>query len=457
MDSGCRRRSERAQSSVIGIVLIIGLTLAAASAVVVFGSATLDDGQQRSQIGQAEQAMTQFDSRTAQVALGDSSTQTIRLGRGQGTYRVNESAGRIRIYHDDWNSTNTTDHTEEIYEEDLGAVVYENGGTTIAYQGGGVWRKDDDGASTMVSPPEVHNRKATLTLPVVRVNGSGAASGGQQATVRSLTRGKPIFPDIHGERTERSNQYDDSSTTFYENPVTTGNMTVEIESEYCNAWRSFFLSRTEGRVDDCDDGVVTAQIVALGTQGAFDITGSGELAVRGVEDMDEFVIRMEESDLGDSTFNRLDWTMSAEEDGEEFGIHFEKGGGSVECGGSMKGEVYFQNDSVDYSWTNSSEFELWGPNCDDGNDDPLYLEVDLLDKTINMSGSSDPTGTGYPPSLGALVEYYFERFEDLDFVIEEGNNAYIGDTSTGHIEYEGGGQVVTFLHVTENEVKVEFD
>jgi len=343
-----------------------------------------------------------------------------------------------------------------IHEQRLGAVEYQRGDTTLAYQGGGVWRRDDGGGATMVSPPEVHNRQATLTFPVVRVRGSGAASGRQRATVRSATRGSPIFPDLDGDRTPRSDQYDDSSTEYYDNPVASGNMTVEIESEYCEAWREFFRSRTEGGVDDCDDGAVTARIVALGAQGSFDISGEGELAVRGVEDMNEFTIRMEESDLGESTFNRLDWTMSTEEGSEEFGIHFEKGGGSVECGGSMEGEVYYSNDTVDYSWTNGSEFRLDGPNCP-GSDDPLYLGVDLLNDSVDMNGDPNPTGGGDPPSLAELVEYYFEKFGDMDMTIEEGNNAYIGDTSTGTIGYEGSGQVVTFLHVTENEVEVSFD
>lgn len=454
MDRGRIHGRGRAQSSVIGVVLIIGMTVAAASAVVVFGGTVLDDGRQQSQIGQAEQAMTQFDSRTAQVALGDSDAQTVRLGQGEGRYQVDETAGRIRIYHEDWNKSNTADHKEEIYEQNLGAVIYENGGTTIAYQGGGVWRHDEDGGSTMVSPPEVHNRKATLTLPIVRVKGSDASSGDPQATVRSVSRGKPIFPDLNGETTARSNQYSNSSETYYENPVATGNMTVEIESDYCEAWRSYFLSRTDGRVDDCSDGVVTAQIVALGAQGSFDITGGGELSVRGVETMDRLVIRMEESNRGSSTFNRLDWTMSTQESGEEFGIHFEKGGGSVECGASMTGQVFYSNDTVNYTWSNETAFKLDGSNCAD--DEGLYLEVDLLNESIDMTGDTNPTDRVGTPTLGELVKYYFEKFGDMDMSITEGNNAYIGDTSTGHIEYEGTGQVVTFLHVTENQVDVSF-
>ena len=462
MDSERRFRSQRAQTSVIGVVLIIGLTLAAASAVVVFGSGAIDDGRHHSRVGQAEQAMTQFDSRTAQVALGDSDVQTIRMGQGEGSYRVNESAGRIRLYHEDWNGTNTTSD-EDIYEAPLGAVVYESGGTTIAYQGGGVWRRDKGGGAKMVSPPELHNRKATLTLPVVRVLGSGSASGQQQATVRSVARSEPIFPDLKGERTPRSEQYSNSSERYYENPVTKGNMTVEIESEYCEAWRRYFLTRTEGSVDDCSDGVVTAQIVSLGAQGNFDIAGAGELSVRGIEEMKVFQIRMEASHRGASSFNRLNWTMSTQSEDEEFHIKFEKKDGtSIDCGNSVYGEVYYSNETVTQKWVNNTEFTLWGPQCPDKKDD-LYLEVDLLNTSINMTSRGDAVtvedGTTYTDSapLGVLVEYYFEKIESMDLSIDEGNNAYLSDTSSGKIEYEGGGQVVTFLHVTENEVKVSFD
>lgn len=452
----------RGQSSVLGVVLLLGLTLTAASTVVVLGSVALEDGRQESQIGQAEQAMTQFDSRTAQVALGDSEVQTIQVGRGDGTYRVDENAGRIRLYHENWNKSNATNHEEDIYEENLGAVVYERGDTTIAYQGGGVWRNDSNGGSTMVSPPELHNRKATLTLPIVRVKGNGSGSGTGHARVESVTKSRPIFPDIDGETKDLDDQYNSSTDVIYENPVSSGNMTVEIESNYCRAWRSYLVTRTEGRVSDCDDGVVTAQIVALGAQGDFDIAGSNDLSVRGVNDLDEFTIRMEESTRGSSSFNRLDWEMSADEDGEEFAVRFE-GSSPVDCGESVYGEVYFSNSSVTHKWTNDTAFTLDGPDCP-SDDDNLYLEVDLLNDSILMNGQSDEMTLGNntynasnPAPLGELIEYYFEYMGSMDMDIEEGNNAFISDTSAGNIQYEGGGKVVTFLHVTENEVEVEFN
>ncbi|WP_411714961.1 hypothetical protein [Natronomonas sp.] len=446
----------RAQSSTIGIVLVLGITLAVASSIVVIGSVAIEDGQRESQAGQAEQAMTQFDSRAAQVALGDSGSQRVQMGQSGGTYRVNETAGTIRLYHEDWNGSGTN---EDIYEANLGAVIYETETATLAYQGGGVWRKDENGSPTMVSPPELHNRRATLTLPIVRVRGSDSASGSKTARVTRQTSSKPIYPDLRGETTARSNQYDSDADRHYQNPVTEGNMTVEIESEYCEAWRSYFVTRTEGTVDDCDDGNVTAQIVALGTQGNFDISGEGEIAIRGVEDLTEFVLRMEASDTGSSSFNRLDWTMSATKGNQNLSIHFEPVS-SAKCGDPIRGEVSYSNSTVDQVWANETAFTI---GCDE-NGENLYFEVDLLNDSVDMQAEGNATvinGTTYdasnPAPLGTLIQHYFDEMGDMDMQIDEGNAAYLSDTSSGTLEYEGDGRVVTFLHVTENEIEVEFE
>lgn len=452
---------DRAQSSTIGVILVLGITLSLASAIVVFGSVAIEEGQQQARVGQAEQSMTQFDARAAQVALGASDSQQIQFGQARGTYHVNETAGRVKVFHDEWNGSGTS---ELIYEDDLGAVYFEAEGTTIAYQGGGVWKRTGDNeTATMVSPPEFHNRDATLTFPIVRVRGTDSASGRQTATIVGVGSSAPIFPDLDGETTAISNQYDTDSDQIYENPVTEGNMTVEIESEYCNAWKRYFETRTEGNVSDCSNDVVTAQIYASGTQGSFDIAGSNEIKVRGVQELEEFVIRMEESDTGSSSFNRLDWTLNASNENGDFSIHF--GGASpVDCGAAVPGTVTWENDTMSHEWSNDTEFELWGPDCP-SSDDNLYLEVDLLNDSVDMnkatSGDATINGTVYnqsnPAPLGELIRHYFDVMGDMDVLIDEGNNAFLSDTSSGTLQYEGSGRVITYLHITENEIAVSFD
>lgn len=495
---------ERAQTSPIGIVLILGITLSAALAIVVFGGAALENSQEDSRIGQAEQAMTQFDSRAAQVALGDSESQSVGMGTNGGSYTIDEDAGTLKIYHQDWNGSNSTVADEYIYGEvddgiALGAVVYETGGTTIAYQGGGVWRKNDDGSVRMVSPPEFHYRQATLTFPIVRVEGSGSVSGNARARISQNFTAKNIYPDLENATTDRSAQYEDDDR-IYSNPVQEGNMTVEIQSEYCEAWRSYFLARTEGVVTDCNENnTVTAQIVALGTQGFFDITNGGDVKVRGMEDghsMETLRFEFKGTSSSSSDFNNFEWDMTGSDDaGNQIGLNIEAGGvGNICKDGDetspVRTSVYFNNASDDnyaafvIPKDHENAFEV---TCDG---DEQVLDVDFIDyggnKSANytqISGDAPDdwsgdlhsterfdqhgayTNTTYSAGdreeLSFVVNHYFALLEngEADLAISERQqgNSGLSESSSGEMEYEGGGQVVTFLHVTENRIEVELN
>lgn len=495
---------ERAQSSPIGVVLILGMTLSASIAIVVFGGAALESSQEDSRIGQAEQALTQFDSKAAQVSLGDSESQTVTLGTNGGSYRVDDQAGTLRIYHEDWNGTNATEDDEFIFGNEthavpLGAVLYQTGDTTIAYQGGGVWRKDKGGGVTMISPPEFHYREATLTFPIVRVGGSGSVSGNARGRISSVETARNVYPDIENVSTDHSDQYS-GDDRIYSNPVQEGNMTVEIESEYCEAWRTYFLERTEGKVTDCgDNNTVAAQIVALGTQGEFDITDSGEVRIRGREDghsMHNFKMEFRDDNSGSkSVFNNLGWDMTGTNDeGDKFGIYFRRDGGANDlCDDPdptlpVDMTIYFNNASTgDYNAfriPSSDTQNAFNVTCEGGQQ---VLKVDLLDSDRNATyadiekkpNSWDPPGELYdnetfsghgdrePRSfvegnddvapLDLVIQHYMSELGNGDLEISEQNNALLHESSTGDMEYEGGGQVVTFLHVTENRIEVELN
>jgi hypothetical protein len=181
--------ADRGQSSVVGYALVIGLVVVAVTTVVVFGAAALTDAQDESAVSRAEQTMTLFDSQTAQVALGDSSVHTVDLGGTSGTYQVDPNAGSISIVQldcdDDGNDDGDAVVTGGASEDDayimdpveLGRMTYTTGDTTLAYEGGGVWRKDEGGDARMISPPEFHYRGQTLTLPIIQTRGSGSVSG----------------------------------------------------------------------------------------------------------------------------------------------------------------------------------------------------------------------------------------------------------------------------------------
>ena len=219
--------TSRAQSSNIGLVLLLALTITSAGVVVAIGGTALTDVQQEASNDRASHAMTLLDARAAVVGLGEGSVQTVRLGRSNdGQYTAESESGWLRIRHTNYTGTST----EEVYNASLGSVSYRSGDTTIAYQGGGVWRHRN-GGTTMVSPPEFHYRGTTLTLPVLRIRSDDAASGGATATIRRTEETARVFPnETAATDTGEGAPYDvdnpDGSTRQYRTPVRNGTVFI---------------------------------------------------------------------------------------------------------------------------------------------------------------------------------------------------------------------------------------
>ncbi|WP_096392996.1 hypothetical protein [Halorubrum trapanicum] len=227
--------AERAQSEVLGTVLLLGLTVAVVGITVALGGAALDDAQRTADLQRVEGAMTQVDSKASLVAHGGSPSQRLQLDPGRNAdLRVDEGAGSMRIEVETENGTYTNETT-------LGAIIYERGDDVIAYQGGGVWRANANGAR-MVSPPEFHYRGDTLTLPLVTVAGEGDLS---DSVTISESGGRPeeLF-----------------ASENISNPLLGGNVTITVESEYAEAWGRFFESRTEANVTQLSSDEVQVEI-----------------------------------------------------------------------------------------------------------------------------------------------------------------------------------------------------
>lgn len=213
----------RGVGSVVGYALLLVIVAFGTVSVVALGGAALTDLQASAQADQAAVAMSEFDSKVSQVALGDAGAQTVELGGDGGTVSVEEDAGNVRI-----TRTNASGETV-IADRTLGAVVYDLGETRVAYQGGGVWRTGSSG-TRMISSPEYHYRGETLTFPIVRVTGDWSGSPSSALDIRSGSR-TAFYP-----------------TNTRENPLEDGYIEVELTSEYHAAWAAYFRSRTDGSV-----------------------------------------------------------------------------------------------------------------------------------------------------------------------------------------------------------------
>lgn len=226
-------RTDRAQSAVLGFALVFAVMIATTTMVVVFGTQSTTAVQEEIDLQRSEKVLTQLDSKAAMVALGESKVQSVDLSRASAEgYEIDDSAGHVKIIHEKGGTTTT------LVDTDLGELRYNQSGTTMAYQGGGVWRLTDNG-STMISPPEYHYRNATLTFPVIKVDGDSSVSN--RANLK---------------RTSHS----DVGTS---NPLDGGTVTVKITSDYYKAWGEFFETRTDGAVeyDHANDRVIADLVV----------------------------------------------------------------------------------------------------------------------------------------------------------------------------------------------------
>ena len=236
--------SDRGVSSPVGIVLILGITIASVAVLFGVGGTVVSDTRADAERSQMENSMSGFSSKASLVGLGEASDQRFSLGRAsEGQVDIREDAGRVTVYVE--RPDGTTDH---IGTTSMGAVIYRSGEREIAYQGGGVWERQND-FSRMISPPEFHYRAETLTFPILNVTGSGSATGDVRGTVRAGGTSRQLYPNT------------DENTDFI-NPLTDGTVYVEVESEYCRGWESFFEARSQGLVEGTcgEDSTVTVAL-----------------------------------------------------------------------------------------------------------------------------------------------------------------------------------------------------
>ncbi|PSQ10678.1 hypothetical protein BRC93_08550 [Halobacteriales archaeon QS_5_70_15] len=526
-----RRRPDGRGHATVGVVLVVSLVVLGSTFVLAVGDRALRETQHRSDVERAQQAMTLFDSEAVGVALGDADRRTVALGRAEGTYRVEPSAGTISIINVDrdddgddigWNATgfptddaaDGNDDIEYIQNETLGAVVYENGDRTVAYQGGGVWQRVPGDGARMISPPEFHYRAQTLTLPIVQVTGSGSAAGSARAVVsKGDFRARPVYPNA-----TRSFANGDP----FENPVRNGSVVVRIESEYADAWGTYLEERTDGNVTYPADGVVAVELVSLAQVGEFDmpleggaVTVNGAAGAHSVERSSPgrtaFSIRLRPDDRGSAKFSNLQWSMYVDDGAHEFEMHLERAGSGDDCSDGSTGTAAHL--TVYYSWNGGTDYHGWrtttpiDAECEDLNgdgDDEIYLEVTFVDddgdgvyddaETDDVeleyqslsSGDLEhfgPSGTldgshaldghsapGEPvtPVTGSpgttrvsdqLVNHYFAELpEEFDLRVDDMGSDTVDEGASSGVFYEAGdGRGTTYLHATAARIEVEVE
>lgn len=477
----------RSQSETLGVVLLLGITLLSVGALVIFGSAAIDGTQHSVDVQSAEHALSQLDSRVSLVALSDADRQYVELGRGrQGGYTVHPDEGRITITHLNYTANAESDDDYELYNETLGEVRYETGETTLAYQGGGVWRSEASGGSSMVSTPEFHYRGMTLTLPVIRVGGEGSISGNARANVYSETSSVSIYPNP-------DDGYPDSDQNFT-NPVQNGTIQIAIQSDYYRAWVEYFETRTDGEVTvDHENETAIVELVSTGMYGDFDMPLDGNaIELRALGDghpLSEFEVTIAPDKPDSREFTGLSYSLVGESGNKEFEVSLGLGE-NKSCDAPVSATVYYYNGTVMQGWYDDDAFSI---TCKDVNGDDDKEARIIANLTSNDQVSYEKVGndklTHYNPNnkdfadsttfeehavddgetfnesstseLGYVVNHYVGLMGenvDLRVVDGEGGSGNIDeDSSSGYLITDGSGQYVTYLHISENNVTVDVE
>lgn len=471
------RRDRAGQSAPVAVALLLGITLLGTGTVLVLGSGAFADARASAEHERAEQSMTVLDARAADVALGDSPSERVRLGpSGDGSYAVDEDAGWINVTH---RNATGDGGDETLYSGSLGAVTYRDGGTTVAYQGGGVWRRQG-GGTVMASPPEFHYRTDTLTLPIISIRGSDGISGDATA-------------EIADGRTERV--YPNANATYngidrrYVNPLQNGTVAVTVRSDYYEGWAEYFRTRTAGNVTvDHGERTATVELIAPGTFGRFE-----RIRVRGMPD--EHAVETFDVSIGGyetkngkvkrTNLNNLDFAYRASNGPKrlEIGLRVAPGSGQKICRENKDADIgvsiEYRNDSepsVHHRWTGTVDAES-GPirvNCAEKrtleanlttDDVHLSFEGDSLDAGAQFDHAADDgSAADETAPLGRLVRHYLAELAEVDssFTLiadyEHSKNRVVVGNSRADFDYRyAEGKHITYLHVTENDVRVDLD
>ncbi|MFB6078432.1 MAG: hypothetical protein ABEJ80_05595 [Halarchaeum sp.] len=450
---------ERGQSEVVGVVLLLGLTIAGTTVLVTASGGAIDATQQRAATENAENVMTLFDAKASLVALGRTDAQAVDLPRGGGgDYEVRPGTGWIEL-----SGANTT----LVPRTSLGSVVYENGETTIAYQGGGVWRSQGNG-TVAISQPEMHYESQTLTIPIISVTSPpGDRRGSMRAVITPSNVDVQLYPNA-----------------AQGNPISGENLTLRVHSAYAEGWASYFRSQF-GANATVSDGNVSVPLSTIGERGTTSLADRN-IGVRGMASGHALTELNVSLAAGSSKFSSMDATFKADAGSRTFRVDVQKPqSGNVKCDGdggtetlpvrmSYSNGTYYQSWKTTYTGycvdgTPTLALNLTSPTHDFTYDEPskspfgdeAYASAVRFDQHMPVDGNvtyGSAAGATHTAPADFLTAHYMALVRDntaVSLELYRGNNAAADfDSSTATVDYNESSQAVTFLHASSNNVSV---
>jgi hypothetical protein len=228
--------TDRAQSEVIGFVLVFSLIVASTGIVYVTGFSALEDSRTAEQLDNVERAFDILDDNTRDLSHRDAPTRATEIDLAGGGLRLGDP---VNVTVTATNASNASDTVT--VSTTTRPIVYEKDDRQVVYVYGATVRSDGD-ASVMVADPDwVFGGERSLLPLLVTQAADGRTAVGGETTVLLRVRA-----DSRGVLTKT---LDSGATTELE---------ITIESPRADAWAQYAERRGLTPVDpDPSDDEVT--------------------------------------------------------------------------------------------------------------------------------------------------------------------------------------------------------
>jgi 5-hydroxyisourate hydrolase-like protein (transthyretin family) len=232
---------DRGVSEIYGTVLIISLAFVTAILIIGLGAFIVDDLQNDTEDTLSEDAMKVMNDRMAEVSASSvNASQEFMFPEGEGDVEANPDDGNVTITvkaanrDADFLVANTTSKTHSI---SLGTVTHRGeGGTTTVSQGGGLF-KEEQGVTSVSSPPQLNYDGNRLSLGFTNLTSADQIRQGREMTVTSnadssVATSKAIQESIQELWTIETEQFGKMGTDQVD-------VTVTINSSVAEGWADY--------------------------------------------------------------------------------------------------------------------------------------------------------------------------------------------------------------------------
>jgi len=294
---------QRGQSELVGIVLLFALVITVSLTVVVAGGLAISDVRTDTTQQSAEMSMNELQAAASSVSSEEAASQQVSFAESSGANARNQQAsgsdieaeagnpGSIEVDDTAGHVTITVEDASDpaapqtVVDEDLGTVQYEQDGQKLAYQGGGVFRRNSGTeGSSIVSPPDFQyqykNGNPTLRLPLRTVEKPAGAEtdlGPDFTITKAGPSLQPSNPSGIPSKLENKDWIE-----------------ISVTSEYYRAWGELFEQRTGGSVSYPSSNTVVLRLEAPTVQGPVQgpiVSSSNSLAIKNQVAVDSYYSR----------------------------------------------------------------------------------------------------------------------------------------------------------------------